>query len=517
MVNTRSRFNRESRIEQSGTSSYSDNEDNMSFADHFGENILENETENDMREIERDHENHRFEQRILEMNRQIGEFTSIVKALTDRLSNSREENYRDVLNSETSARSDMVTGVLANPPPTPNTQPPRRTPHSLLDPQLGEVMTEIQHLRTTMTDGVIQSKILQTQVPLFRGNREKYNEFEHLLKNHLRPHMHKLTEEQKLNYFQSLLRDDAIDFWQTLKITTETTLTEILQAFSKEYAKEDLKEVSKYKFDQMRYDPTTESFADFLTKFKKLAKQAFGDKANDIAETFLFAKLPIQIQNELAMAGKHDVTSEEIKTFVQRRCQYAQLLPTPAGMQPLNNIQNYPAKQPTNQQTTATSNPGKPTANKEVKRKFEGNCRYCNIVGHKWIDCRKRLRDEANGVHTKTYQRTQQDNNNQQPQNDKPRYNSKLVCQICGKVGHSARDCRNRVPGASAYQNVPYQKQSTTENREFRRDFRQSQNPRQQPQYQVSQATSETNQTEVHNDCYDEDYNEEFNQNSKNL
>ena len=49
MVNTRSRFNRKNRIEQSGTSRYSDDEDNMSVADHFGENILENETENDMR------------------------------------------------------------------------------------------------------------------------------------------------------------------------------------------------------------------------------------------------------------------------------------------------------------------------------------------------------------------------------------------------------------------------------------------------------------------------------------
>ena len=116
MVNTRSRFNRESRIEQSGTNSYSDNEDNMSVADHFGENILENEIENDMREIERDHENHRFEQRFLEMNRQIGELTSIVKALTDRLSNSREENNRDVLNPETSARSDTGPCDLFPPP-----------------------------------------------------------------------------------------------------------------------------------------------------------------------------------------------------------------------------------------------------------------------------------------------------------------------------------------------------------------------------------------------------------------
>ena len=110
-----------------------------------------------------------------------------------------------------------------------------------------------------MTDGVIHSKFLQTQVPLFRGNRDKNNEFEHLLKNHLRT--------RKLNYFQSLLRDDAIQVWQTLKINTETTLTDILFAFDKEYAKEDLKEVSKYKFNKMRYDPTTESFTDFLTKF----------------------------------------------------------------------------------------------------------------------------------------------------------------------------------------------------------------------------------------------------------
>ena len=129
-------------------------------------------------------------------------------------------------------------------------------------------LTEIHKLRTSMTDGVIQPKILQTQVPLFRGRREKYKEFEHLLKNNIRPHMQKLTEQQKLNYFQSVLRDDAIEFWQTLKINAETTLTAILQAFNKKYAKEDLKEVSEYKFDQMRYDPTVESFADFLTKFK---------------------------------------------------------------------------------------------------------------------------------------------------------------------------------------------------------------------------------------------------------
>ena len=245
-----------------------------------------------------------------------------------------------------------------------------------------------------MTDTVQHPKILHTQVPLFRGNREKYNEFEHLLLNHLRPHQHKLSEEQKLTYFQSLLRDDAIEFWQSLKMTSQTTLAQVLRYFKKEYAKEDLKEVAKYKFDQMRYDPTAETFNDFLNKYKKVAKQAFGDKASDITEIFLFAKLPVQMQNELAMAGKHDASMEEIRTFVQRRCQYAQLIPNTTA-QPFNQIS---APQP-NVAAPQSSN-SQPTQNRETKRKFDGQCRHCGITGHKWAECRKRLREEANNKTT---------------------------------------------------------------------------------------------------------------------
>ena len=61
-----------------------------------------------------------------------------------------------------------------------------------------------------------------------------------------------------------------------MKITNQTPLAQVLRYFKKEYAKEDLKEVAKYKFDQMRYDPSTQTFNDFLNKFKNVAKQAFG-------------------------------------------------------------------------------------------------------------------------------------------------------------------------------------------------------------------------------------------------
>ena len=101
-----------------------------------------------------------------------------------------------------------------------------------------DIVTEIHQLRESMTDSVTHLNILQTQVPLSRGNTENYNEFEYLLLNHLRPHQHKLSEEQKLTYLQSLQREDAIEFWQSLKITTQTTMTQALHNFKEEYAEE---------------------------------------------------------------------------------------------------------------------------------------------------------------------------------------------------------------------------------------------------------------------------------------
>ena len=154
--------------------------------------------------------------------------------LTEKISSSnREGNDLKTVSIGHETRSDMVTGAS-----TSNAQTNPQQPSSSQYPQssanqIEDIGTEIHHLRDTMTDYVQHPENVQTQVPLFRGNREKDNEFEHLLLNHLRPHQHKLSEEEKLTYFQSLLRDDAIEFWQSLKITNQTTLAQLLRYFKK--------------------------------------------------------------------------------------------------------------------------------------------------------------------------------------------------------------------------------------------------------------------------------------------
>ena len=141
MVNTRSQVLGENRIEQSEEGRLSEDDDNVDVADHYRMSYFDENDGETMRPLERNHERLRIEQRFSDMNRQIGELTGIVKALTEKKSNSMDGNNQDVLNSETSSRFDMVTGVLANTMPTPNTQLARRTPQSFHSPQIDDVMT----------------------------------------------------------------------------------------------------------------------------------------------------------------------------------------------------------------------------------------------------------------------------------------------------------------------------------------------------------------------------------------
>ena len=48
------------------------------------------------------------------------------------------------------------------------------------------------------------------------------------------------------------------------------------------------------------------------------------------------------------MAGKRDASMEEIRIFVQRSCQYAQLHPTNSSTQPFKQMRAPPTFQPSN-------------------------------------------------------------------------------------------------------------------------------------------------------------------------
>ena len=135
----------------------------------------------------------------------------------------------------------------------------------------------------------------------------------------------------------------------------------------------------------------------------------------------------------MSIAGKHDASIEEIKTFVQRRFQYAQLLPNQQLLQPFNQdvqTQEAPSKPGTKKQIEADT--------PQAKKKFDGTCQYCAIYGNKWAECRKRQRDAAAGHNNSQAHKTSEPQTNAQSESQ-PKFNAKLVCQLCGYTGHSAK------------------------------------------------------------------------------
>ena len=77
------------------------------------------------------------------------------------------------------------------------------------DNQIDQVMANITDLPRQLHTSQAKTKLLKTQVSVFEGQKEKYNDFENLLLKHITPFQNRLSEEKKLHFFFSQLRDAA--------------------------------------------------------------------------------------------------------------------------------------------------------------------------------------------------------------------------------------------------------------------------------------------------------------------
>ena len=79
-------------------------------------------------------------------------------------------------------------------------------------------------------------KSLTTTMPTFDGKSEKFELFEDLFQTSLKIH-NQLTEEDKINYFQSLMRGDALQTFKNITSPNRENLAEILTVFRRKNVK----------------------------------------------------------------------------------------------------------------------------------------------------------------------------------------------------------------------------------------------------------------------------------------
>ena len=306
-------------------------------------------------------------------------------------------NFRNV-------SSNMVTGVSANqhenhqrssslPPPN------QRYPDDIIDKLLQSLQTA-----TTHNSGVPRlPKAMSTTMPSFDGKTDKFEHFEDLLQTSLKVYPN-ITEEEKIHYFHSLLRGEAFQTFRNMTEATHEHLNDILAGFRRRYVRQQSVATARCKWENLSFNPSHQTFPDFLEQYEKLAQEAYGEDAPRFIETSFYAKMPRHLKKVLIQAR---LEIESYQTMVQHLEREIELNGLATNDSPsITGVHNI---EPSSQQQQ--NNPPRTT----------GPCFGCGNPGHLLRNCRKTNRDK----------RSQKTN---APTQSTP-------CETCGKMSHETKDC----------------------------------------------------------------------------
>ena len=112
-----------------------------------------------------------------------------------------------------------------------------------------------------------------TTMPTFDGKSEKFELFEDLIQTSSKIHNH-LTEEDKIIYFHSLMRGDALQTFRNITSHNRENLDKNMTLFRRKNVKPQSVATAKHKFQQLVFNPANQKLIDFLHEVQKLSKDA---------------------------------------------------------------------------------------------------------------------------------------------------------------------------------------------------------------------------------------------------
>ena len=205
-------------------------------------------------------------------------------------------------------------------------QPQVRSENTPATLEVDQILLPLQQLATNNSSSNFNSNIsrisklpksLTTTIPTFDGKSKKFELFEDLFQKSLKIHT-QLTEEDKINYFHSLMRGDALQTFKNITSPNRENLAEILTVFRRKYVKPQSMATAKHKFQRLVFNPAIQKLIDFLDELQKLAKDAFGVAAQAIIEQFIYAKMPPHLKKSINQAHLENGTYEQIVSHLER-------------------------------------------------------------------------------------------------------------------------------------------------------------------------------------------------------
>ena len=99
--------------------------------------------------------------------------------------------------------------------------------------------------------------------------------------------LNQLTEDNRINYFHSFMRGNALQTFNNINGPTQKNFGEILTVFLKKYVTPQTTATAKPEFQTLFFSPARQKLVDFLDELQKLAKDAFGIAARTIIEKLM--------------------------------------------------------------------------------------------------------------------------------------------------------------------------------------------------------------------------------------
>ena len=270
--------------------------------------------------------------------------------------------------------------------------------------RLAEVLTTMQNRPTAQQ---LTIRPVNSNTMTFDGKSEKFELFEDLFHTMIKMQP-EMTEQMKINHFHSLLRKNALQTFRNISSSNRQTLEDVLVIFRRKYVKPESQATAKRKWHRLVFDPNTMKLPDFLKKLNQGAEKAFGDHAQKMIGSLLYAKLPPKLKRSVNMARLENGSYDEIVAHLERELE----------LNALEESDDLPM-------ATMTSSTTKSKTPLSTGQMSDIICNYCKQKGHMVKDCeklkKKKEKDAQQGKQTqkKTY-----------PE-----------CGTCGKKNHPEERC----------------------------------------------------------------------------
>ena len=222
-----------------------------------------------------------------------------------------------------------------------------------------------------------------------------------------------MTEAMKIKHLHAHLRKEALQTFRKLSASNKKTVDDVLVVFRRKFVNPESQATAKHKWHKLTFDPNTKSLSDFLEELNEYAGSAFGDNAQHMIDSLLYAKLPPHLKRSLKLAYLENGTYDQTVAHLERELELSCLendgeltIPTMTAVPPNDNQQN--------------------TEQAKIV------CHYCKKPGHVIRDCRKRMKKEQEQRKDPSIQNTKSSTSK-----------SFAPCPHCQGTNHPPEKCRS--------------------------------------------------------------------------